>query len=85
MVLLVTLLPAALLQAAGALRAAPARFADSAFQQVWERTDAPVAAGTVQRSWYWGPEPGKSVSEAYSGSSTGNWSSGTGTAPHAAQ
>jgi hypothetical protein len=30
-------------------------FANAAFQRTWERTDKPVASGTVQRSWYWGP------------------------------
>jgi hypothetical protein len=38
---------------------------------VWERTDAPVLAGHVQRSWYWGPQPGESLYEPYSGSKTG--------------
>ncbi len=50
---------------------APASFADTAFQQVWERTDAPVLAGRVQRSWYWGPQPGESLYEPYSGGKTG--------------
>src|SRR6476646_3403846 len=67
---------AVLLSLAGAgslpLAAAPARFADSAFQQLWERTDAPVAAGQAQRSWYWGPSPGASLSEPYSGGKTGS-------------
>src|SRR5436853_6522744 len=53
------------------LAAAPARFADGAFQQLWEWTDAPVAAGQAQRSWYWGPAPGASLNEPYSGSKTG--------------
>lgn len=36
------------------------------FQQVWDRTEAPIAGGDTQRSWLWGPEPrtGK-VSERY--------------------
>lgn len=51
--------------------AAPARFADSSFQQLWEVTDAPVAAGQVQRSWYWGPEPGSTQNEPYTGSKSG--------------
>src|SRR5258708_5789500 len=42
-------------------------FADPAFQKLWARTDAPVADGSVQRSWYWGPQPGDSRSEAYAG------------------
>lgn len=46
-------------------------FADPAFQQIWERTDAPVAGGQAQRSWYWGPQPGEVRSERYSGNSVG--------------
>src|SRR5438105_9816198 len=51
--------------------AAPARFADRSFQQLWEYTDAPVAAGQVQRSWYWGHEPGSAQNEPYTGSKSG--------------
>lgn len=32
-------------------------FANTAFQQTWERTDRFVAGGLVGRSWYWGPAP----------------------------
>ncbi len=32
-------------------------FADSSFQRVWTRTDAPVENGKVARSFYWGPQP----------------------------
>jgi len=32
-------------------------FADGAFETVWQRTDQPLAAGRVARSWMWGPEP----------------------------
>jgi hypothetical protein len=32
-------------------------FADPAFQQLWERTDAEVKANRATRSWLWGPEP----------------------------
>lgn len=35
----------------------PATFAGPAFQRVWERTDKPVADGTVKRTWFWGPTP----------------------------
>ncbi len=31
-------------------------FADSTFEQVWTRTDAPVLSGDVSRTWFWGPE-----------------------------
>lgn len=34
-----------------------AGFADTAFQATWERTDKPLADGTVKRSFYWGPAP----------------------------
>ncbi len=51
--------------------AAQASFADKSFQQVWERTDAHVLSGQVQRSWYWGPQPGTTHSEPYSGGKSG--------------
>ena len=41
------------------------RFADSAFNAVWTRTDSLVADGTAARSWYWGPAPGMIVREPY--------------------
>ena len=40
-------------------------FANPAFQNVWHRTDAPVAEGKVARTWVWGPTPGKSFQEAF--------------------
>lgn len=40
----------------GAVRAAEA-FANAAFRAVWERTDGPVAASRVQRTFLWGPGP----------------------------
>jgi hypothetical protein len=30
---------------------------DEAFNKVWAKADQPVAAGTAQRSWLWGPQP----------------------------
>ncbi|MBF6612725.1 MAG: hypothetical protein IVW55_06300 [Chloroflexi bacterium] len=51
--------------------AAPVAFADNAFQRIWERTDAPVLSGQTQRSWYWGPQPGITRNEPYSGSKSG--------------
>jgi hypothetical protein len=42
---------------------AQAGFTDPAFQRTWERTDKPVADGTANRSWYWGPGPGFSTME----------------------
>lgn len=32
-------------------------FANPAFQNVWNRTDRPVAEGKVSRTWFWGPGP----------------------------
>src|SRR5215210_2348921 len=32
-------------------------FADPAFNRLWNRTDAPVAAGRTSRSFMWGPKP----------------------------
>ena len=31
--------------------------ANAFFQRTWERTDEPVAATAVSRTWVWGPEP----------------------------
>jgi len=39
---------------ASASSAAP-DFADGSFGRVWARTDAPVLAGSVSRTWFWGP------------------------------
>jgi hypothetical protein len=55
-----TLLLAAVLLASAApppaqAAAPPITFADPVFGRVWQRTDGPVAAGTVTRSWVWGP------------------------------
>ena len=36
--------------------AASPDFADSAFEQLWTRTDAPVLSGSASRTWFWGPE-----------------------------
>jgi polysaccharide biosynthesis protein PslG len=38
---------------------------ESAFQRVWERTDGPVASGSVARTWYWGPAPLDTLDEEY--------------------
>ena len=37
--------------------ASAADFGSYAFQQVWNRTDQPVQAGKVNRTWMWGPQP----------------------------
>ncbi len=38
---------------------------DPMFGRVWERADAPVAAGKANRSWLWGPTPNYLGYEAY--------------------
>ncbi len=40
-------------------------FADPAFAKVWERADAPIAAGAATRSWLWGPTSGSARAEVY--------------------
>jgi hypothetical protein len=44
--------------------AAPSVSAQAAFQRVWERTDLPVAQGTVARSWLWGDQPVVAASDS---------------------
>lgn len=44
---------------------APAGFAYPEFAAVWQRSDGPVAAGQVARSWLWGPAPGSTVEESF--------------------
>ncbi|MBA3470797.1 MAG: hypothetical protein H0T53_14260 [Herpetosiphonaceae bacterium] len=41
------------------------KFADPAFARVWERADAPIAAGAATRSWLWGPVSGSARAEVY--------------------
>lgn len=42
------------------------------FQQVWSRTDQPVASGDVSRTWMWGPEANTDIlQEPYAESSKG--------------
>jgi hypothetical protein len=60
-----------LLAVAGASSAAPEGFADKAFLDIWQRTDAPVLDGKTQRSWYWGPQPGRALEEPYNGAKGG--------------
>ncbi len=55
-VVLAALLLLSLLAPGGEARAADP-FADPAFQAIWARTDGPVAASAVQRSFLWGPAP----------------------------
>jgi kumamolisin len=43
----------------------PAGFADSAFAQVWNRTDKLVADGVTSRTWLWGQKALTSVTEPY--------------------
>ncbi|MEA2575123.1 MAG: hypothetical protein QOH93_2421 [Chloroflexia bacterium] len=53
----------------GALAQTPppgaATFADPAFERTWQRTDKPVADGTVKRGFYWGPAPFDKRQEQY--------------------
>ncbi len=70
--LVASLSPVSFLPQASTAKAAPATalpasapFADSAFENIWTRNDQPVAAGTAQRSWTWGPAPLVSGMEAY--------------------
>jgi hypothetical protein len=51
--------------AANAHAQTPEGFADPAFKRVWERTDLPVDAGRVARTWVWGPSPGRSLQEPF--------------------
>lgn len=52
--------------ASGQLINGPIRgFADSAFGQVWQRTDRPLAEQRVTRSWLWGPRGLMARSESY--------------------
>ncbi|MEO5953738.1 MAG: hypothetical protein ABIQ44_14845, partial [Chloroflexia bacterium] len=45
--------------------------ADSAFFNVWSRSDAPVAMHAASRSWLWGPVPFAVANEPYAESPTG--------------
>ncbi|MDQ5823702.1 MAG: hypothetical protein M3441_05740 [Chloroflexota bacterium] len=45
--------------------------ADSAFLDVWVRSDGPVALKVAGRSWLWGPVPFAVANEAYTESPTG--------------
>lgn len=48
------------------------QFADPAFRALWERTDGPVAASAVQRTFLWGPAPiSGAVQEKYAQSPGG--------------
>ncbi len=47
-------------------------FGDSHFQSTWAYTDQPVASGSVNRTWMWGPQPnGTAIVEPYWDSTTG--------------
>ncbi|MCA1725589.1 MAG: hypothetical protein LC748_15325, partial [Thermomicrobia bacterium] len=69
--LLVSLLLLAIIGPLMPVRAAES-FADPAFRALWERTDGPVAASAVQRTFLWGPAPiSGAVQEAYAQSPGG--------------
>ena len=53
---LVTGIPAMAEPASEPMAQAPG-FANAAFEKVWQRTDKLVKDGSVQRTWYWGPQP----------------------------
>src|SRR5262245_22097496 len=40
-------------------------FANPAFERRGQRTDRPVAKGLVTRTWIWGRQPGKALTERY--------------------
>lgn len=44
---------------------------DSAFLNVWQRSDAPIQQGSVSRSWLWGPLPFRTTVERYAQSPGG--------------
>src|SRR3954470_9986667 len=69
--LALALLGTSLGQAQAAAPSAPNAFADPAFQQVWERSDKPVAEGRAGRSWTWGPTAAESRMEPYQGAPGG--------------
>jgi hypothetical protein len=61
-----TVLACLLIGSVPGVHAQSSGFADPAFQQLWERTDAAVKAGRATNSWLWGPEPlSPSVHERY--------------------
>lgn len=47
----------------GLAAAQPVPAGSTDFHRVWERTDYPVAAGRVARSWVWGPGPNHTLTE----------------------
>src|SRR4051794_14147351 len=57
--------------ASAAPMAQQAGFADPALERVWQRTDLPVANGTVSRTWFWGPKPGEARQEPFQKSPSG--------------
>ncbi len=46
----------------------------SSFQNIWNRTDSLVAAGSVKRTWFWGPQPFWTTRELYVDDPTGTQS-----------
>jgi hypothetical protein len=49
----------------------PVQAGDAAIHRTWARTDKPVAAGRVTRTWIWGPALTAEMPEADTGSPTG--------------
>jgi hypothetical protein len=56
----------------GPLAAPSDNVADPTIRAVWQRTDAPVAAGQASRSWLWGPGPFFTTYEPFNGTPNGN-------------
>src|SRR5436190_7345248 len=42
-------------------------FATPDFERLWTLDDGPVASGQASRSWLWGPSPGVTLQEPFSG------------------
>src|SRR5690349_16550166 len=60
-----SILASGLLVGTGGANAQTYAFADPAFRNIWQRTDAPVQEGRAARTWVWGPTPAKSLMEPF--------------------
>lgn len=75
LLLALAILPLTPVQGAPPVRPAAApsdTFADPTIRTVWQRSDAPVAAGQATRSWLWGPGPFFTTYEPFNGTPNGN-------------
>lgn len=74
-VMLLTMLPSGVVSSFAAAPAAQDVPPDtSAFQAVWNRTDALVASSAIKRSWFWGPQATWTTREIYVDDPTGTQS-----------